>query len=529
MKTFRKILAILLVCVFIGLALVGCAGKKDPNANPNGTGGASGSPQASATQKPTNEYGEPSFTGVVPTDELDFEGEELTVMHRSGEIIEREWHKESPEDELDEAVAMRNAAVEETLNIDIVYEVVQWGNYDESATRFNNMVLQDVQGGLHYYDIVANFAYSAAYPIIRDCNADLMDKELFPYFDFSLPCWNQAIVQRTTINDHLYYVAGDINISLFDSAMVIWYNKTLYDKNKTDSDPENMQEYALGGQWTYDELYRWTTRLYENSNGEEGRQGNDTYAYGTAKRGSGNPCPGDAIPHAWDLNFLTEKNDGTHEYNIIGNEKAADAMTKFRNLFDATGTCEAMASVGNFAAGCYVFYASVIYPGKDANMTIREMEDKYGLLPMPKYDVDQEQYGTTATDGYSLMTILDHAKSDVPTKGEAASAYLQLATEESYTSVRGYYFNRIIKPKYFGTDDSEGTVTRSIALFDIIVANIEFEFWNIYSAQLNNIAWLWRDTVGREGTLESEFNASAEAFNKALVETDAWLGLRSLD
>ena len=526
MKTFKKILAILLVCVFIGTALVGCSKKKGTGASADASGGdASGNQQATETQKQTNIYGEPSFTGVVPTDELDFEGEDLTVIYRSGEIIEREWHKESPEDELDEAVAMRNAAVTETLNLSISYEVVPWGSYDESSVRFNNMVLQDVTGKLHYYDIVANFAYSAAYPTIRDCNADLRDNELFPYFDFSLPCWNQAIVQRTTINDHLFYVAGDINISLFDSAMVMWYNKTLYDKKKEATDPENVQDLALGGQWTYDELYRWASRIYEDSNGEDGRQGNDTYGFGVGKRGSGNPAPGDAIPHAWDLNFLTEKNDGTHEYNIIGNTKAAEAMTKFRNLYDANGTCEGMATVGHFAAGSYVFYSSVIYPGKTANMAIREMDDKYGLLPMPKYDLDQEQYGTTATDGYSLMTILAH--DDI--EGEAASAYLQLATEESYTSVRGYYFNRIIKPKYFGTDDSEGTVSKSIALFDIIVANIEFEFWNIYSAQLNNIAWLWRDTVGIEGTLESEFNASAEAFNKALVETDAWLGLRTID
>ena len=529
MNTFKRILAILLVCVFIGTALVGCSKKKGTGTGADATDGSGGDQQATETQKETNIYGEPSFTGVVPTDELDFEGEELTVMHRSGEIIVREWHKESPEDELDEAVAMRNAAVEETLNVDIVYEVVQWGSYDESATRFNNMVLQDVTGGLHYYDIVANFAYSAAYPIIRDCNADLRDKELFPYFDFSLPCWNQAIVQRTTINDRLFYVAGDINISLFDSAMVIWYNKTLYDKKRETTDPENVQDLALGGQWTYDELYRWATRLYENSNGEEGRQGDDTYGYCTGKRGSGNPCPADAIPHAWDLSFLNTLNDGTHEFNVVGNTKAEDALVKFNNLFDATGTCEAMGSVTNFAAGCYVFYASVIYPGKDSNMIIREMDDKYGLLPMPKYDVDQEQYGTTATDGYSLMTVLDHSQSEIATKGEAASAYLQLATEESYTSVRGYYFNRIIKPKYFGTDDSEGTVTKSIALFDIIVANIEFEFWNIYSAQLNNIAWLWRDTVGLGVTLENKFIEGEAEFDKALIETDVWFDLRTAE
>ena len=101
-------------------------------------------------------------------------------------------------------------------------------------------------------------------------------------------------------------------------------------------------------------------------------------------------------------------------------------------------------------------------------------------------------------------------------------------TEESYTSVRGYYFNRIIKPKYFGTDDSEGTVTKSIALFDIIVANIEFEYWTIYSAQLGDVSWLWRDSFRDDkDSLEGAFTEKQAQYEEAIKNTDIWLGLRS--
>ena len=147
---------------------------------------------------------------------------------------------------------------------------------------------------------------------------------------------------------------------------------------------------------------------------------------------------------------------------------------------------------------------------------------------MPKYDINQKEYGTTAQDYYTLMFVIGH-KSDI--KGEAISAFLQLATEESYTGGRGYYFNRIIKPKFFGTDDSEGTVTKSIALFDIIVANIKFDYCYIYSMQLNNINHLWRNACqpGADGTLESLYNEKVADFEKAIKDTDTWLGLRSED
>jgi hypothetical protein len=167
-----------------------------------------------------------------------------------------------------------------------------------------------------------------------------------------------------------------------------------------------------------------------------------------------------------------------------------------------------------------------MYPGKDANMTIREMDDKYGLLPMPKFDADQPQYYTASYDGYSLMSVLDHAESTIPTKGEAVSAFLQLATEESYTSVRGYYFNRIVKPKYFGTDDSLGTVSKSVELFDIIISNITFDFWTIYAPQLGQLTWVWRTSLLPDwNTMEAQYVSRQTELDEALLSMDIWFGL----
>ena len=534
MTIFKKTLCLLLVLCFIGTALVGC-GKKGGAAGEEGAEGAEGvgggSGTAAPTEKPTNEYGEPSFTTTNNYNELDFEGEEIAILYRDFIHNSREWYKASPEDELDEAIAMRNEAVQETLNIQIQFEPVEsnGNDYNEYTARFHGMVQTDILNDLHYYDISANFGYPTTSTSIRDFTTNLRDAEVFPYFEFSLPCWNQAVVNNTTFNNQLFYVCGDINLSMFDAAGVVWHNKTLYDRKKEDSDHDNMQDLALEGLWTYDELYRWVNFLYEDSNGEAGIQGSDTFAL-LAAQSQGAPFPIDAFPYAWDLEFVITENDGTHSFNVVGNQKVSDALTKCRNLLRGVGTYNT-SSAKTFAAGTALFYMERLYSGYDANMAIREMNDKYGLLPMPKYDVEQEQYGTTAQDYYTIMFVLDHKDSTVPTKGEAVSAFLQLATEESYTGVRGYYFNRIIKPKFFGTDDSEGTVSKSIALFDIIVANIKFDYCYIYSSQLGNINHLWRNACqpGVEDTMDSLYNAKRDAFEKAITETDAWLGLRSID
>ena len=520
----KRFICILLVLCFLGATLIGCSKKKDGEQDSTDPSGQKS--ENAATQKPTNEYGEPSFTSALNTSDLDFEGEELTVMLRDNEVTIREWHKDSPEDELDEAVAMRNSAVEETLIVKISYEIVPYGDYHTGTTNFNNMIVTDINSKLHYYDIAVHWALAGGYASIRDCNANLLDNSTFPYFDFSLPCWNQSIVNDSTVNGRLHLISGDVNISQFDYAVVFWYNKTLYDRKKEDTDHADIQDLALEGGWTYEELYRWANKLFEDSNGEPGWQTNDTYGFAMQHTNvNSQPVPKDALAAAWDIHLLTENADGTHSYNIIGNERAANARNMWINLMNAPGSTDD-GGVDNFAAGKFLFFTSVMYPGKQENMTIREMEDKYGLLPMPKYDSEQEEYYTAAYDAYSLMSVLDHSDSTIPTKGEAVSAYLQLATEESYTSVRGYYFNRIVKPKYFGTDDSEGNVTKSIAIFDIVINNITFDFWTIYSNQLGNLTWAWRSSLLEDANpLEAEYRARREEFDQKLLDMDVWFGL----
>ena len=261
MKLFKRTIALLLVLCFIGVALVACT--KKPGEQGTEDAGNNGNAGNKSTETETNIYGEPSFTTTIQYENLDFEGEELTVMLRNNEVTVREWYKESTEDELDEAVAMRNAAVEETLNLSIDYEIINFpGDFHEMANMVSDMLVSDVIDDLHYYDIAVHFALIGGYASIRDVNANLLDKTTFPYFDFSLPCWNQSLV-NTTVNERLHLVAGDINISQFDYAVVMWYNKTLYDNKKEPTDHEDIQDLALEGNWTYDELYQWATRLYE--------------------------------------------------------------------------------------------------------------------------------------------------------------------------------------------------------------------------------------------------------------------------
>ena len=548
----KRVICLLLVAMFMVVALASCAGGGNVADGSGSDGQGGGNAGGNATQKATDEYGQESFTSVVPVDTLDFEGETLKILHRDALNVQREWYKDTTEDDLDEVIAMRNEAVAETLNIDVQYEAMASSNYDDCLNTFTNAIKEDVDNDFHYYDIVANYAYAGANVAVRDYIANLADKEVFPYFEFSLPCWNQAIVETTLINDQLYYITGDLNLSTFDKSMVVFLNKTMYGLKKGADDPEDLQDLALegydsvnkkgqAGGFTYDDLYRWST-VVEETNGEAGYQHDDFHAI-SAGFGS---IPLDAFPYAWDLEYLTTEADGSHSYNIVGNNKIEEAITKVQNLLDGsisagvannddTGNCSLggySEPIAHFAADKSIFALHLLYQNEEDNTTLREMESEFGLLPMPKYDTDQIDYGTTSHDAYTLMTVIDHSKSSTPTKGEMISAYLQYSTEESYTNVRGYYINRIVKPKYFGTDDTNGSVTKSIELFNIIADNVEFTFISVYAPQLNGVLNnCWRDVVtgdhaGGATTAEGAYSSDSSTFDTMLEEVDTWLGLK---
>ena len=474
----------------------------------------------------------PDFSTEIGGGELDFEGQEIAILYRDHAQNSKEWYNKTPEDELDEAITKRNEKVQDELNVKIVWIPVPATNldYDTYSDVFISTVMNDVNSGIHSIDISSNHAHPTAYTTIRDYTTNLLDTYIFPYFDFDSPAWNQSIVENTTFNDRLHYIAGDVNLSMFDAAVVVWHNKTLYDEKKLDTDPENMQQLALDGLWNYDELYRWTSVFYENtSSADSGRDSKDTYAL-LADSKEESPSAW-AFQYAWDLDFIATNLDGTHSFNIIDNQKIEDALTKCRNLLRGVGTYSSD-DASLFAQGNSIFYIGRLYAGYEQNLAMREMDDRYGLMPMPKYNLYQKQYTTTAQNNYSLMFVLDHSECTIPIKGEAVSAFLQYSTELTHSDVLGYYFNRVVKPKYFGLDNVEGTVTRSIAIFDIISNNIVLDFYHIYSPQLDDIAYLWGDVISpssgvADSTFQHTYSLNKNKFEQAIIETDTWLGLRA--
>ena len=513
-KRILKLIALALV-VLTAFSVVGCGGcdwsvfdalfeiqPEVPSGEWNSTDDTT-----LVTEKRT-ETDRQSFVPIIDYKPVEFEGAKIVILLPEDNDISREFYMDVPADELDESVCMRNTATEETLNVVIEYERVpiDRGNRENHRAILYDMIAKDFTSELHSYDISVNYAYATVGMAQRGYAANLLDESILPYFEFDLPCWNASFIDITSDSngERMYYVLGDMQISYYNSAVVTWYNKTLYDNSRDKLDYESLYDMAMEGQWTYEEMYRMVTSMYGEKDGAKPLLINESCA-DIAKL---------ALPISWGVDFIMKDAAQDHSFNIAGNTKAEDSLSKVRALFDAEGTV--YGNEVNFANGEALFFIDQFDANHDRNMVIREMEDKYGLLPLPKYDAASD-YETFVGDTYNLISVINYGGGkDI--KGGAISAWIELATEESFTSVRGYYFNRVVKPKFFGTDDSQGTVSESIAMFDQIVNNIKFDRASVYSDQLGGMNSLWCDAVDDEDgrTLEEIYEERREQLDEAL-------------
>ncbi len=539
----KRTVSLLLVLSFILCALIACT---PANENPSDTPAESGSGSESGTSAgpqgtldSTNEYGDQELVLTIDPAEHDYNGEQIVMLIRDDDKIKREFGMETSSEEINENILTRNEQVAADLNMEMIPEYIGSSDAGDCAEAYATRIQADVGGKMHTADIAAHFGYYASDVGTREYSANLLDEYTFPYFDFSLPCWNQSVVKNSNINGKSIVCGGDMTLSMFNFAMIIWHNKDLYNANKAKvkGSPEDMQDCVLEGNWTADKLYQWS-QFYENTSSS-----NECDTYGVYFQGeSWCTQPTDTLPFAWQLNLMETNSDGTHEYNVVGNQKAEEAILLFRSMYDGDGNGFEHAyggrcTGGGFVGGEFVFQGDVLSWTAQSSVDRRAAEFEYCLLPWPKWDelqvgtngneyMEDLGYYTTAQDCYTLIGVLDHFESDIPTKGDVVSAYLQYTSELSYKDVRGYYFEKVVRGKDFGVNDTDGTVSKSIRIFDMIMDNLQFDYWALYSASLGDIMHLFRSTVAHtEDTLENQFKAKESTYNDALRAADVWLGL----
>jgi hypothetical protein len=280
------------------------------------------------------------------------------------------------------------------------------------------------------------------------------------------PWWNQNILGQLKISDSsaLYFALNDIETFNMQSMMNLFINERIA-YNLGLEIPYNL---VREGRWTLDEYERYI-KAATNLNGDGG----------WAWEAGGNSIYGQASFHmgatAWllgtDVNIIGFDNNNM-PYFAAENEHFFNAVNRLAGMFSVEGQYFYEDTAGGahrindvFLNGRSLFVDSTI----NATDSMRDMEDQFGILPMPKFDESQENYHT-AIHTLSTFTVIPVTNAN-PGKAAIildAKAYL------TYQDVRPAYYEVALPHKYLRNDDS-------IDMLDILMNTRSIHIGYVYN------------------------------------------------
>lgn len=390
-------------------------------------------------------------SGLEP---VDYEGAGFTFLdrrksdfyndHPYEEIAAEEQNGET----LNDAVYTRNIIIEEKYNINVISAAAK--DHSEIFNLFEEAVL----AGDAVYDTAMPNLTTAFRMAAKRLALDCME---IPHLDYSRPWWSAEIMKSTSVGSINYFITGSLNLSLMNTVGITYFNKKLTGEYNL----ENPYEYVSDGTWTLDNMAAISKPATQDLDGGGKMDENDRY---------GIVCSS----FAWQPlfygtgNLLIEKNEEDLPYLSAGSEKNYNAVSKVIGLIDnydttlnvnnrsVTQSNLGQVTIDVFNEGRAVFFIELIYGVPE----FRNMDDDFGLLPMPKYDESQSLYYSYIHTAKATSCVLPVTNTDTDMTGRI----LEDMAFQSYKIIRPAFYDVMLKTKYARDEESAG-------MLDIILRN----------------------------------------------------------
>ena len=281
----------------------------------------------------------------------------------------------------------------------------------------------------------------------------------------------------TFSSDKKYLIGSQYYLDLIRAMMVMPLNIDMYDSKCDDID--QFYQDVIDGKWTWDYLMKASEQVYNDKTGN-GNSMDDTLGFAAETLG-GKAASG--IVYSTDLEIVkVEEKTGLYTFTYNPNNSVLYTLyNKIAQVFASDGvsvasplgsTQDQVAEIRDaFAAGQLLFGGCIMMGAVEAE-TYQEMEQQFGLVPIPKLD-----------EKYNYNTLIHNvgrcgAISLSTTKPQAISAYIQYCSENSADVVNEYY-NYAMKYKY--TSDA-GTAEMLDQIYNNVVSSREKSLDDLISA-----------------------------------------------
>ncbi len=370
--------------------------------------------------------------------------------------------EELTNDLLDDSIYERNVKVCEDFDIELAYITTDCAG-DQIAHKLQQQVSADLDefdaffGNKLAYNscVVANYCYNLS-------TVDALGLEQ--------PWWDQSCIQNLSVGGKTYVLNGDINPFSMIMASCLVFNKDLLEDLGQSVDELNTL--TRNGEWTLDTLLAYTANVTSDTNGDgtidadHDRYGLTSWAYDSPYSmfyGAG----GMFVENVNGAPELTYEPDAV----IAIYEKMFDIFVEANSNY-ATDLADYNKVYEIFADGRALFCDVTL--GK-IELYFSEKDISYGILPIPKFDTNQEDY-LSFINGATGLVMLAKTEKDPAFSGtilEAMAAY-------NYDNVTPNLFQVVTKLQTAQDPESSYMV-------DIILRNTVYDLGYFCDFEITNL------------------------------------------
>lgn len=468
MKLFTRIMTLVLALLMVCALVVACA---DPADDPNDTSDTNDQAQGD-NQGDNPEDSNYDANGYIkdnlPAD-LDYNKAEVMVLHWNAERDEFTVEELTGDGVLD-AIWTRNANIEDRLNVTLSFEECE-GN-TKNVNTFVKHVANSFSAGEKIYDIIATYSRTAGQLAYKGYYADLNAIE-DSYLDLDMPWWPDDLTETAKVGNSLYFVSGDASVNTLHFMYTIYYNQQLIaDRGLTEP-----TEYVKNHTWTIDKLIEMTSEQYQDLDNDSKESADDFYGFTTIYYGL------DAFYTGSGLKILesTGDDDLIRFSDDYWGEKTTNLVDKLgkwcttNDVYISTKSTSVSFAVP-FVNGNALFCQNRVYLADSKHSSgLNDVEWKYGLVPTPLYDENQENYITVIGNPFTLYSIMTDCDEQ-----SRMTAVIECWGSEAYRLTTPALFYDNMKYRYSAIDTSA-------QMFDILRETQSYDLGRIMGQSFGSI------------------------------------------
>ena len=395
----------------------------------------------------------------------------------------------------------RNKTVEDRFNFEI--ETVYTGTYKEVSA----WVSKNVLSGADEFDLFCSHSASAGSLVLKDVFLNWWD---IPNVDFSKPWWAASCADELTYDGKCILAVSDFNYSAISNSYCLIFNKNLANSY----DMGNLYKVVMDGDWTFDYFYNLIKDVYVDSDGDGDNSEGDFYGF-EQDHWSGTPIS--AWMWAFDNPICEKDADGVPTI-AVKTDKINGIVNAIYDLCYNTNGCYYVPTKNKdrnniFFAKRAIFTNGTL--GMPTKESLRNFEDEYGILPLPKWDENQSNYYTMASGEHTCLAVPKTSKDT-----EFVGTCIEALSAESYKQLTPTFYEIALKTRYLRDNESK-------EVLDLLVEGRTFDFGYIYGA-FDTFGFLLSDMMAKgSNNFESYYNTqnpSAKYHLKTIIRVFDKLG-----